>query len=291
MIAIIYWALNSFSQEFGTHWISHPMPNDSSEVLFCKVYTSTQRPQKAYLSFASSGVLKVFVNERNITKDIYFANQVSDIIDIHTFDVTRFLRPDSNAIAVWFAPQNGAEASKQLSLEYYGYNSQGDAFYHKADQEWKCQILKGSFLKDNKEIFDARNYSYNWKAVEYDRETWLAPWEILPDKNSLYSSSISQFTKKHRSLYHIISPSNSYNDNEEAQYDFGREFLGTCRITLRGTRKGEIINMNGLTYICNGELDEQVFHHFTTHALRIVTIQGDDNFTPSQITHIEGLEY
>ena len=33
LIFTTLWVLNSYAQEFGTHWVSYPFPNDSSEIL------------------------------------------------------------------------------------------------------------------------------------------------------------------------------------------------------------------------------------------------------------------
>ena len=47
LILTLLWVLNSHAQEFGTHWISYPLPNDSSEVWFRKRYIIHQRPMQA----------------------------------------------------------------------------------------------------------------------------------------------------------------------------------------------------------------------------------------------------
>ena len=147
----LFWAPNSFSQELGTHWICYPLPNDSSEVLFSHTYVNQGRPQQAILSFASPGKLRVYVNERNITQDLCFSNPDTSTVTIQTYDVTRFMRPDSNIVAVWYAPTPGQPISKQLSLEYYGKDHTGRDFYHKADGEWKCHLLEGCYIKREEE--------------------------------------------------------------------------------------------------------------------------------------------
>lgn len=287
-IILIIFVQNSFSQEFCTNWISHPLPNDSSEVLFCKEYTTSQKPQKAYISFASSGKVKVFFNERNITQDIFFCNPDTSSITIYTYDITSFLQPDSNTIAVWYAPLKNSELSKQLSLEYYGYDAQGKEFYHKADGDWKCKILDGCYLKGDKEYFDARNYSNDWKAANFNRDDWLAPLGAY-NASRVYATCTNKYQRKSIRLSHILLPTDPISTSTSYEYNFGREFTGTCRITLRGAKKGEIINMNNLIYTCSGDMDEQAFLHFTTTSQSKVMIQRErHNF---QITHLEGLEY
>ena len=55
LIFTTLWVLNSYAQEFGTHWISYPFPNDSSEILYRKIYHLNQKPLKAEINIASRG--------------------------------------------------------------------------------------------------------------------------------------------------------------------------------------------------------------------------------------------
>ena len=74
IIFSIIWVLNSYSQEFGTHWISYPFPDDSTEVMFRHTYITKHRPQQAYITFASMGSCKVYINERNVSREVYYRN-------------------------------------------------------------------------------------------------------------------------------------------------------------------------------------------------------------------------
>lgn len=290
IIFLLCWVLNSFSQEFSTHWIAYPTPDDSSEVLFCHTYVSTKRPQQAQISFASCGQVKVYVNERNITRDICFNNTDSNNILIETVNITQLLRPDSNTIAVWYAPVTGTSLSKQLSLEYYGKDYQGRDFYHQADGSWSCTLLKGSYKAGKHEVFDNSNYDSNWKSCDYNRFSWLNPLGAYQGTKTC-AIALAPFDKKRVYLYHILKPIDSYVDSEGIHYDFGREFKGTIRATIRDAHKGECLRIDNFTYICNGELDEQAYRRFTSSKNRIITIKGDFYFKESQLVNIEGLEY
>lgn len=287
---ILFWVLHSYSQEWGTHWICYPLPNDSSEVLFSHTYLSQGRPQQAILSFASPGKLRVYVNERNITQDIYFANSDTSTVNIQTYDVTRFMRPDSNIVAVWYAPSQGQPISKQLSLEYYGKDVNGKDFYHQADGKWLCQQLEGCYIKGKEEHFDARFYDNNWKATDYDHSQWVSPLGAFSDARPLHISS-DMYNCRNSKLTQILLPNNSQMGEEGLSCNFERAFRGTIRLTLRETRKGEILKINDLTYICNGEMDEQAFRHFTDSTDRSFTIKDQQGFKKIQIMNIEGLAY
>ena len=54
LIFSILWVLSSSAQDFGTHWISYPLPSDSAEVLFRQSYLMEGRPLQASLSIAKT---------------------------------------------------------------------------------------------------------------------------------------------------------------------------------------------------------------------------------------------
>lgn len=287
---ILFWALHSYAQEWSTHWISYPLPNDSSEVFFCHTYLTRHKPQQAFLSFASSGRLRIYVNERNISRDIVFNNPDTSTIAIQTYNVTDYLRPDSNIIAVWYAPEKGDHISQQLSLEYYGTDDKGKDFYHKADGTWFCQRVEGCYIKEQNEWFDARQYDSNWKATDGDRNDWLHPLGAFPF-TSAQKISNDQYLNKNYKLRNLLYPLCTSAKKNELTYDFGRVIEGTPRATIRDAHKGCVIEMNGLTYTCNGEMDEQAFRRFTTSNSSSLSIRGDQHFKKELITNLEVLEY
>lgn len=290
IICLIFWIQNSFAQEFCTHWVSYPLPNDSSEVLFRKTFTTQHRPTQALITFASCGKLKVYVNERNITKDLLFENPNNTYIVSRTIDISRFLNAEQNTIAVWYAPVPGMPISKQLSLEYYGKDIKGKFFYHKADKSWWCKTLRGSFNSSTTEQYDSRFYHFDWMSPEYKSEHWIHPTGSFATEKS-YPIISNPLPTSSYPLTHIIFPVNHYEDSLGIHYDFGRPFYGSIRLTLREASKGETIKIDNYLYICNGEMDEQAFRRFTSEQKRIITINGGKYFNIKQINNIEGLEY
>lgn len=91
-------------------------------------------------------------------------------------------------------------------------------------------------------------------------------------------------------LRHVLLPIAEYEDSLGLHYDFDRFFQGSVRITLREAKKGERLEINGLVYICSGEMDEQAFRRLSTSQQKTITIKGDRHFRKSQIQKIEGLE-
>lgn len=143
LIFTTLWVLNSYAQEFGTHWVSYPFPNDSSEILYRKIYHLDQKPLKAEINMASGGNTRLYINERNATPSIFNEGARDSILLMQTIDISRYLKKGENIIAVWYAPGRIRNKSKQLSLELHGWYTDSVPFYHKADETWWCKPLKG----------------------------------------------------------------------------------------------------------------------------------------------------
>ena len=119
LIFTTLWVLNSYAQEFGTHWVSYPFPNDSSEILYRKIYHLDQKPLKAEINMASGGNTRLYINERNATPSIFNEGARDSILLMQTIDISRYLKKGENIIAVWYAPGRIRNKSKQLSLELH----------------------------------------------------------------------------------------------------------------------------------------------------------------------------
>lgn len=282
--------LDSCSQEFSTHWVSHPLPNDSSEVLFCGTYEIDSLPKEAHLTFASSGHLRVYVNERNISQDITFNNPDSTHIALQTYNITHLLKTSQNCIAVWYAPAKDGAISKQLSLDFYGTQQDGKSFYAQADADWWCKILDGSYVKDSTETFDSRYYEPNWKSAEDDKTSWLHPLGAKAG-DKLHSVVSGFLNHKNTRIQYIFTPAESKSTPRLLKYDLGRPAKGTLRLTLRGAKSGDAVHMSNLTYICRGDMDEQAFCRFIPSEDRIIEVQGTPSFKRQLIQKVEFLEY
>jgi len=298
LIISILWVLNTYAQEFGTHWISYPLPNDSSEVWFRKSYRMHERPTQALINIASTGNYKLYINERNVTGSLKIDGIKDDVLLSRTIDVTHYLRKGENIIAVWYAPQGKPSHGKQLSLELYGWKQDSIPFYHKADGKWLCRQLKDC-SNGKSERFNASTNTQAWKSDEYQPYGWVHPTGCSIterfEQDSLLAASHKAFghqsvIKDENKLYNILKPACTYRDSTGYNIDFGRPFFGTIRLTLRGACKGTKIGMNGFQYVCNGELDEQAFCRFNFQRQKIYTITWSGRFKESDIVNIEGLE-
>ncbi len=287
---LLAWQPNSNGQEFGCHWISDPLPNDSSEVIFKHTYTSKQRPLQAYVTLASTGHIRVYINERNVSRDILLIGKGKETLQFYTFDITRFLKSTKNTIAVWYAPSEVSTLGKQLSLEYYGTDADGKSFYHKADGKWLCKKLSGNSVSEDRECFDATHFPQDWRTFSFSpSKAWQHPtgyplYMDSPIENIQLPSSFKPYL-----ISKILRPVSTRIDSLGYHIDFGRPFYGTIRLTIRNAKRGNHLHISGLTYTCTGEMDEQAFRRFNFITRSNYIINGLD-FKPSWIVFAEGLE-
>lgn len=100
-------AIQGFSQEWGTRWICHPQASDTAQVWFRKRVKTTAPQEKAFITVASTGRFRLYVNERNVVTDPFLGaiDSLERHIKQYTIDVSRFLEGRETTIAVWYAPR------------------------------------------------------------------------------------------------------------------------------------------------------------------------------------------
>lgn len=288
LFLLLAWQPNSYGQEFGCHWVSDPLPDDSSEVIFKHSYICKQRPQHAYITLASTGNVKVYINERHVSRDILLIGKENETLSFYTFEITRYLKSTRNTIAVWYAPSKASSLGKQLSLEYYGTDADGKSFYHKADGKWICKKLPRNSVFEEREHFDRSHLPQDWRTYSFSpSKTWQHPTgKPVTSKTSVEKV---QLANKSYLINKILHPVSTYTDSLGYHIDFGRPFYGTIRLTIRNAPKGCNIDISGLNYTCTGEMDEQAFRRFNFINKRCYTIKGQ-GFNKNWIVFAEGLE-
>lgn len=278
------------AREWGTRWISHPLPSDTAQVWFRERVKIAAPPEKAFITIASTGRFRLYVNERNVVTDPFL--NPSDSLRTHvrqyTLDVSRFLDGRETTIAVWYAPIPGYHTDKQLSLEFYGKDRKGKPFYVQADGSWRCKEASASTPAENREDIDASRYERLWLSPELKEDGWSRPVDSA-DTLQLALRDASPFYPGIR-VGHILPATHEEADSTGVTFDFGRPFRGWVRVTLRGAKKGETLRFGNHTYICRGEMDEQAFPRFTITEQRFVRVSGDSHFRREQIQNIEGVE-
>ena len=101
-IILMLYATAVQAQQIGTKWMTAPTPTDSACQWFRHTFIADKSPRRASVCIASNSRFVLYVNGRNVSAALYMPNRKANEnqpIAI-TFDVTRFLRPDSNTVSV-----------------------------------------------------------------------------------------------------------------------------------------------------------------------------------------------
>lgn len=282
-------ALGLFAQEYNTHWISFPQPDSTSHIWFRQTYLQSGTPRKGQVTIASTGYYKLYVNEYNVGTAAFYPSREPDSNNAVTlsFDVTPYLRNDTNVIAVIYSPAYAHLNPRQISLIYSGKDSIGHPFAYHSDAGWLCRRANSSINNRGGERIDGRYHNTVWHTTQFEQALWLNAKEqrgrqATPDtaRNGFHPSL--RITRRRGYKYFDLV-------KDGVEYEFGEGFHGWVRLTLRNARKGQTIRFGNTEYICNGSLDEQACPVFGLSDYRRVHISGDSSFQRDQIFDIEAI--
>lgn len=278
------------AQEFNCHWITIHQPDSLSHVWFRRTYIFNGRPQKACITFATTGLLKLYVNECNVGTASFYPlreDKNNDPVAI-TLDVSAYLRPDSNVIAAVYSPTFPETNHRQLSVCFYGTCETGEPFCHTSDNSWLCRRANSSLTLNGGEFIDGRTHNTSWKAVWFDTALWTHADTFRDTKELSLRIFENGFTAPK------IKKVNTFEwfdtDSMGIFQEFYPAFHGFLRLTLRGAKRGEYINFGHIQYICSGDMDEQAYPLFNISNYNTIHIIGDKHFSPKQLTTLEAIE-
>lgn len=289
LLLVVGWQ-GAVAQGFGTQWICDPALDDTSQVWFRHTYVSRGRPVQAFVTVESTGFFDLFVNQRNVSMRVLipyrrsFDNRPIAI----TYDISRFLQRDSNTIAVWYSPAWPHRNTRQLAVSYYGRLRNGTPFAFRAGEDWLCSKSNRWLTMAGGETIDGTRKCPKWNAADAPVIGWTNVAVVsLGDSTPITVQGADEEAEK---VYKIQQQQSFDVVGDSVYYDFGKPFRGWIRVTLRGAKAGERISIDGLTYICNGEIDEQACQKFTIAVHRRVLICGDSDFRREQIQKVEAIE-
>lgn len=278
------WSMAAQAQSAMLGWLSHPDADSTSAVWFCHTFLTKQRPLQGMISVASTGRIKLFVNESNLSTAVPTASTAQ----AHSVEVniTPYLRPDSNTIAILYTPLPESDPTRQVAVDFYGRNRQGQAFAHLSDGEWLCRTA-GICRTDS-----GFQHHCNASIDEgYTQQIATACW--LPARLAATSTPfwLPSTSKEHTGLKAVRMVRPRYFDltRTGVDYEFGTGFYGYLRITLRGTKPGSIISVDNHRFWLAGTTDEQISTSANPTFVRRISISGDTHFAPSQIQCVEGI--
>lgn len=137
--------LAATAQEFGMNWIRSATAQEGHGVLFRKMVTGAKEPDHAWLEVASQGYVDVYVNERNIDRHAPVVSQKAPIT-VRRFDITPFLREDTNVVAVEYFPRDTMPADRQLAINIYGLYTDGSPLTLQTDATWLCRASQRQWM-------------------------------------------------------------------------------------------------------------------------------------------------
>lgn len=306
--------------DFGCRWMSHPAPDDTSHVWFRRtlVIEEQDMPRTAYIHVATTGRFVLYVNGRNVSTALFTPDRTPNDTTVMaiSYDVRRFLRPDSNAIALLYCPST--RTRRQVSVSFYGIAADSSHFATNDTDGWLCRHADTWQTHDGGEAMNRNTYPYRWTDTDQPLVLWQAVEQISTSQYLNISTPHHHNTTppQHLNTLPLLSAEdicgyspvriNPLVDNAAHMRRiytplFTEQSADTLivhlvpnerhliRVTLRGCRRGERISIGNLHYVCTGEIDEQAFARFTPTSSNTIIITGDSHFRSEQVQEVESI--
>ena len=212
-----------------------------------------------------------------------------------TFDVTPYLRADTNVVALVYSPTAPSLHRRQIAVTFFGTSHNGKAFSYDSDGNWQCRKANSRLTTDGGEWIDGRAHNTDWKTTAYAAALWQSANSVANDSLSTGDMADDSALTAYPLCYeaptmtHVVSFPYPGGRGRELRQTLSDGFYGFATATLRGARQGEQIQLGPLTYICNGEMDEQAWPVFATTYAGNIIVEGDNRFRPDQITLLEAV--
>lgn len=306
--------------DFGFRWMSHPAPDDTSHVWFRRtlVIDEQDMPRTAYIHVATTGRFVLYVNGRNVSTALFTPDRTPNDTTVMaiSYDMRRFLRPDSNTIALLYCPST--RTRRQVSVSFYGIAADSSHFATNDTDGWLCRHADTWQTHDGGEAMNRNTYPYRWTDTDQPLALWQAVEQISTPQHLNLSTSHHNTTTppQHLNTLPLLSAEdicgyspvriNPLVDNAAHMRRiytplFTEQSADTLivhlvpnerhliRVTLRDCQRGERISIGNLHYVCTGEIDEQAFARFTPTSSNTIIITGDSHFRSEQVQEVESI--
>lgn len=306
--------------DFGCRWMSHPAPDDTSHVWFRRtlVIEEQDMPRTAYIHVATTGRFVLYVNGRNVSTALFTPDRTPSDTTVMaiSYDVRRFLRPDSNTIALLYCPST--RTRRQVSISFYGIAADSSHFATNDTDGWLCRHADTWQTHDGGEAMNRNTYPYRWTDTDQPLALWQAVEQISTSQHLNLSTPHHHNTTppQHLNTLPLLSAEdicgyspvhiNPLVDNAAHMRRiytplFTEQSTDTLivhlvpnerhliRVTLRDCRRSEHISIGNLHYVCTGEIDEQAFARFTPTSSNTIIITGDSHFRSEQVQEVESI--
>ena len=290
------------------YFICHPTAEKGEEVWFHSILPINKLPDSASISISTTGFVLVYVNGRNATTATLWPYRPNNSPGIASqdIDITTLLSYGRNVISIWYAPclqplsqTSGSignaftthsditsdRGSNAFTTQYQGYQT-GDCQisvcittvtegkeqrFCNTERDWLCSIAAGKMTRKG-EDYDAMAYQQDWKSFIYA----VTPLWIGAEKSMLSHPILNDIPDIPLRARKIFEPISVYESNDTTRCYFPLGAEGQIRLTIRGARKGQEIDVNGMRYRCIGKMDEQFFTRFTTVKTDSIIITSRD---------------
>ena len=172
--------------DFDCRWLSHPTPDDTSHVWFSRTIVTSEKdmPRAAYIRVATTGRFVLYVNGRNVSTALFTPDrQKGDTaVAAIAYDVQRFLRTDTNTIALLYCPS--MRTRRQVSVCFYGIAADSShfavsgtdrpSFALNGNAGWLCRHADTWQTHDGGEAMNRNLYPYRWTDANQPLAMWQA---------------------------------------------------------------------------------------------------------------------
>lgn len=172
--------------DFDCRWLSHPTPDDTSHVWFSRTIVTSAKdmPRAAYIRVATTGRFVLYVNGRNVSTALFTPDrQKGDTaVAAIAYDVQRFLRTDTNTIALLYCPS--MRTRRQVSVCFYGIAADSShfavsgtdrpCFALNGNAGWLCRHADTWQTHDGGEAMNRNLYPYRWTDANQPLALWQA---------------------------------------------------------------------------------------------------------------------
>lgn len=187
--------------DFDCRWMSHPAPDDTSHVWFSRTIVTSEKdmPRAAYIRVATTGRFVLYVNGRNVSTALFTPDrQKGDTaVAAIAYDVQRFLRTDTNTIALLYCPS--MRTRRQVSVSFYGIAADSShfavsgtdrpCFALNGNAGWLCRHADTWQTHDGGEAMNRNLYPHRWTDPNQPLALWKAVEEISTSQHNTTTTS------------------------------------------------------------------------------------------------------
>lgn len=198
--------------DFDCRWLSHPTPDDTSHVWFSRTIVTSEKdmPRAAYIRVATTGRFVLYVNGRNVSTALFTPDrQKGDTaVAAIAYDVQRFLRTDTNTIALLYCPS--MRTRRQVSVCFYGIAADSShfavsgtdrpCFALNGNAGWLCRHADTWQTHDGGEAMNRNLYPYRWTDANQPLALWQAVEEIATSQHLTTTPSHHLTTTPHQHI-------------------------------------------------------------------------------------------